>query len=173
MKELLKIKEFLENDKDGEYILETTNKKTGWIGCASFHTNGEKKIHVNEGDSSGSDDDSYSYADFLKKYDYVLKKESDTIKPKNHFNMFTLIGRINDFYFNEKKKKHVIVISSSNPFGDFTVPFNAYGKLNNDVLKILKKNTIIGIKGFVGADDEGHIELNVEKFVILARREDQ
>ena len=75
MDNLLKLKDLLKSDE--LLYIETRNKETGWIGCASFHTNGEDKIIVFEGDSSGSDDASYTYNDFLKKYDYELKKEGE------------------------------------------------------------------------------------------------
>ena len=73
MKDLLTIKQMLVNDE--LLYIETHNKETGWIGCASFHTNGEYKLHVNEGDPSGSDDASYNYEEFLSRYDYKLKRE--------------------------------------------------------------------------------------------------
>ena len=60
---------------DDLYYIETLNKKTGWIGCASFYTNGEEKIYVNEGDPSGSDDAGYTYDEFLNNYFYELKRE--------------------------------------------------------------------------------------------------
>ena len=75
MDDLLAIKPMLKNDE--LLYIETHNKETGWIGCASFHTNGEEKIRVNEGDPSGSDDASYTYSEFLKNYTYVLKREGD------------------------------------------------------------------------------------------------
>jgi len=73
MKELMEIKKLL--DFDELLYLETYNKITGWIGCASFYTNGERKIYVNEGDDSGSDDAGYTFEDFLNKYTYILKRE--------------------------------------------------------------------------------------------------
>lgn len=73
MKELMDIKMVLKID-DLLY-LETYNKETGWVGCASFYTNGEDKIYVNEGDGSGCDDAGYTYEEFLYKYNYVLKRE--------------------------------------------------------------------------------------------------
>ena len=73
MNELLKLKEVLRNDELS--YLETYNKITGWVGCASFYTNGENKIYVNEGDGSGCDDAGYSYNEFLEKYSYELKRE--------------------------------------------------------------------------------------------------
>ena len=74
MEELLKLKDMLRND-DTLY-LETTNKSNGWIGCASFYTNGEQKIWINEGNGDGSDDHGVSYEDFLKYYMFELKKET-------------------------------------------------------------------------------------------------
>lgn len=172
MKGLLKIKKFLENDKSDEYILETTNKETGWIGCASFHTNGEEKIRVNEGDPFGSDDASYTYKEFIKKYNYVLKKEIEQIKPKTHYNVYTLLGRINSYYYDESKHRHVVVLSASNCYGDFTIPSYAFGKFSDDILKLLKKDALIGIRGFIGANSDGQLELYAEKFTILANKKD-
>jgi len=54
MKELMEIKALLKSDE--LLYLGTYNKITGWFGCASFYTNGEAKIYVNEGDGSGCDD---------------------------------------------------------------------------------------------------------------------
>ena len=172
MKELLKIRDLLFGDSGEEYFIETRNKKNGWIGVASFHTNGEEKIHVNEGDPSGSDDASYSYKDFLKKYDYELKKEEKISKPNNYFNMFTLLGRINSVNYDENKKLHVICIKSSNIYGDFVIPINAYGKLEDNVLKLLKYDALIGIKGFIGLTIDGIPELHAQKFTILASKSD-
>ena len=73
MNELLEFKELLKNDE--LLYLETYNKITGWVGCASFYTNGEPKIYVNEGDGSGCDDAGYTFEEFMNKYDYVLKRE--------------------------------------------------------------------------------------------------
>ena len=73
MKELMEIKALLKSDE--LLYLETYNKITGWVGCASFYTNGEAKIYVNEGDGSGCDDAGYTYEEFINKYSYVLKKE--------------------------------------------------------------------------------------------------
>jgi len=73
MEELLEIKKQLKSDE--LLYLETYNKITGWVGCASFYTNGEDKIYVNEGDGSGCDDAGYTYEEFIKKYSYVLKRE--------------------------------------------------------------------------------------------------
>lgn len=71
--ELKEIKKILASD-DSLY-LETKNLEKGYTGVASFHTNGEEKIIVFEGDPSGSDDASYTYNDFLKKYSFEIKKE--------------------------------------------------------------------------------------------------
>ena len=73
MKQLLETRDQLQSD-DLLYI-ETKNKETGWIGCASFYTNGEPKIYVNEGDGSGCDDAGYTFDEFLNKYDYQIKRE--------------------------------------------------------------------------------------------------
>ena len=70
---LQEIKTILQHNKDLYYI-QTTNKETGWIGCASFHTN-EDKIFVYEGDGSGKDDTMYTYDEFVKKYEFDLMKE--------------------------------------------------------------------------------------------------
>ena len=75
MKDLLAIKEWIFNDSNENYDFITRNKETGWEGYASFCTNGEDKILVFEGDPSGCDDASYTYDEFLKKYDFKLKKE--------------------------------------------------------------------------------------------------
>lgn len=74
MEELMRIKDIILNGKE-DYIIETKNKETGWVGCASFHTNGEDKIIVFEGNSDGSDDRSHTYEEFMQKYDYEFKKE--------------------------------------------------------------------------------------------------
>lgn len=75
MERILKhYKKFLQENQD-EFYMETRNRETGWIGCASFYTNGEAKIYVNEGDGSGKDDAGYTYEEFIKKYDFNLKKE--------------------------------------------------------------------------------------------------
>ena len=63
--------------QDDMYYIETTNKKTGWIGVASFYTNGEDKIGVCEGDPSGSDDAGYTFDEFIEKYDFVLRRENE------------------------------------------------------------------------------------------------
>ena len=73
MNKLLEIKKELLLD-DSLYI-ETTNKKTGWIGVASFFTNGENKIRVNEGNPDGSDDDDYTYEEFLNNYKFEILHE--------------------------------------------------------------------------------------------------
>jgi len=73
MKDLLEIKKIITTDE--LYYLETENKNTGWIGCASFYTNGEDKIYVNEGAPDGSDDAGYTYNEFINKYEYQLKRE--------------------------------------------------------------------------------------------------
>lgn len=74
MERLMEIKKILEQNRDLYYI-ETVNRETGWVGCASFYTNGEAKIYVNEGDGSGKDDAGYTYEEFLQKYDYDLMQE--------------------------------------------------------------------------------------------------
>jgi len=70
---LLEIKKLLADDE--LLYLETHNKLNGWVGCASFYTNGEAKIMVFEGDGSGCDDAGYTFDEFLNKYTYVLKRE--------------------------------------------------------------------------------------------------
>ena len=70
MEGLMQIKDFIKIHEG--YYIETFNKETGWWGCASFYTNGEDKIYVNEGDGSGKDDAGYTYEEFLQKYDYYL-----------------------------------------------------------------------------------------------------
>ena len=72
--DLKKIKEQLSSD-DSLY-LETKNKLTGWVGCASFSTKDDNVILVFEGSPSGSDDASYTIDEFLSKYSYTLKKEN-------------------------------------------------------------------------------------------------
>lgn len=67
------IKGLIGNNTD--YHIETHNRITGWVGYASFYTNGEEKIYVNEGDPSGSDDAEYSYDEFMDKYDFLLVME--------------------------------------------------------------------------------------------------
>lgn len=49
------------------YFIQTVNKTNGNVGVGSFHTNGEDKIIVFEGDSSGKDDASYTFDEFLEK----------------------------------------------------------------------------------------------------------
>ena len=75
MDKLLKMKELIFGDSSDEYFIKIKNKNTGWIGCASFYTNGENKIYVNEGNPDGSDDAGYTYEEFLNLYDFELKKE--------------------------------------------------------------------------------------------------
>lgn len=70
---LMAIKKIVELDDDVYYI-QTINKKTLWEGVASFHTNGEDKLRINEGASDGSDDHSETIEDFLKKYQFRLER---------------------------------------------------------------------------------------------------
>lgn len=73
LQNLIAMKEILKND-ELSYI-ETKNKQNGWIGCATFYTNGEQKIKVFEGDGSGKDDKAYTYEEFIKKYEFKLERE--------------------------------------------------------------------------------------------------
>lgn len=62
--------------KENEVIsLLTKNKKTGWNGVASFLTNGEDMIRVNEGASDGSDDSDMSFNDFITNYNFIIGME--------------------------------------------------------------------------------------------------
>lgn len=70
---LMAMKKVIDLDSDYYYIL-TINKKTHWEGVASFHTNGENKLRINEGASDGSDDHSETVEDFLKKYEFRLER---------------------------------------------------------------------------------------------------
>ena len=70
---LMAMKKIVELDDDIYYI-HTINKKTLWEGVASFHTNGEEKLRINEGASDGSDDHSETIEDFLKKYQFGLER---------------------------------------------------------------------------------------------------
>lgn len=75
MERLLEIRNIIINNPTRNYGIETKNKETGQIGWASFHTNGEDKIKVFEGNPDGSDDKSYAYEEFIEKYEYTLIKE--------------------------------------------------------------------------------------------------
>lgn len=70
---LMAMKKVIELDNDFYYI-HTINKNTLWEGVASFHTNGESKLRINEGASDGSDDHSETIEDFLKKYEFRLER---------------------------------------------------------------------------------------------------
>ena len=64
--------------KSNEVLLMfTKNKEKGWSGVASFCTNGEDMIRVNEGASDGSNDSNMTYEDFIKNYDYKIGMEGD------------------------------------------------------------------------------------------------
>lgn len=60
-----------------DLYLKTVNKSNGFVGVASFFTNGEKKIRVNEGNPDGSDDADYSYEEFINNYEFQLLNESE------------------------------------------------------------------------------------------------
>lgn len=62
---------------DEDLYLQTTNKSSGLIGVASFFTNGEDKIRVNEGNPDGSDDADYTYEEFVNNYEFELLSESE------------------------------------------------------------------------------------------------
>ena len=70
---LMAMKKVAELDSDFYYIL-SINKKTLWEGVASFYTNGENKIWINEGAGDGSDDHGETIEDFLKKYEFRLER---------------------------------------------------------------------------------------------------
>ena len=72
---LLAMKKVIELDDENIYYIYTVNKNNGWEGCASFLTNGEDKIKVYEGKSDSSDDQIYTYKDFIQKYLFELRKE--------------------------------------------------------------------------------------------------
>lgn len=77
---LLDIKKQLQ--LDDELQLHTHNKQTGWIGVASFFTNGEDMICVYEGNSDGSDDKDMSFNDFIKNYDFYLGHEMEDVSER-------------------------------------------------------------------------------------------
>ena len=73
MNELMKIKKMIQEDE--LLVIETKNLNTGWIGCASFLTNGEDKIKVFEGSGDGSDDKVLTFGEFLSNYSFKIKRE--------------------------------------------------------------------------------------------------
>lgn len=61
-------------DLDSDYQIMTINKKLKCEGVASFYTNGEDKIWINEGAEDGSDDHGETIESFLKKYEFRLER---------------------------------------------------------------------------------------------------
>jgi hypothetical protein len=61
-----------------ELSLYTKNKKNGWLGVASFFTNGLDKIRINEGNPDGSDDCNVSFQEFIDNYYYVIGLEGNS-----------------------------------------------------------------------------------------------
>lgn len=73
MKELMRLKEIISNDKLDTYFIQTNNRKTLWVGCASFTR--DNRIKVFEGRGNGEDDKVMSYDEFLMNYDFELVNE--------------------------------------------------------------------------------------------------
>lgn len=61
-------------DLDSDYHIMTINKKLKREGVASFYTNGEDKVWINEGAEDGSDDHGETIENFLKKYEFRLER---------------------------------------------------------------------------------------------------
>jgi len=77
---LFDIKKSMEANQ--ELALHTHNKQTGWIGVASFFTNGEDKIGVYEGNPDGSDDKDMTFEDFINNYDFYLGHEMEDVSER-------------------------------------------------------------------------------------------
>ena len=70
---LMAMKEVARLDIDYYYI-GTINKSKKIEGVASFYTNGENKIWINEGAEDGSDDHEETIESFLEKYEFRLER---------------------------------------------------------------------------------------------------
>lgn len=70
LKEFKKITEL-----DNDYYLEVVNKETNWEGEAYFTTNQENMIKVYEGSPDGRDDHEETFENFIKKYDFRIKRD--------------------------------------------------------------------------------------------------
>ena len=69
---LMAMKKVIELEDNLEYEIKTANRYTNEEGCATFLTNGEKKIKVYEGNPDGSDDKVMSYKEFIHDYQFML-----------------------------------------------------------------------------------------------------
>lgn len=76
LERLLEIKEWMQqNNQDEEYCIETKNRETNWQGEATFTTRGPARIMVFEGNGDGSDDATYTYEEFVEKYDFDIRRD--------------------------------------------------------------------------------------------------
>lgn len=83
-------------------------------------------------------------------------------------NHCVLTGKINNYYINDGSV--VIMISHSHADGDFVIPIYTNFKDNDILTDYMEEDALIGIKGHVTLDRDGHTIIIAEKITFMSSK---